>query len=84
MMRKSLSSPSQFEKMPSYLGHLFRLSYYQEDNYPYSDVILKYNVEEKNKLFQQCRDHFGLHSVPDRDDKETRQQYIKWSTSSTV
>jgi hypothetical protein len=84
MMRKTLSSPSQFEKMPSYLGHLFRLSYYQQDNYPYSNIILKYSIEEKYQLFQQCRDQFGMHSIPDRDDKETRQQYIRWSNPPAV
>lgn len=75
MMRKQLSSPADLQYMPSFLGHVFRLAYFGYDDYNY-DQAAKLDVEGKHALWSKCRSHFGMHSVPDRDDK-SRQQYTK-------
>lgn len=73
MLRKSLSGPTDLEFMPSLLGHIFRIAYYGFDKYDYK-TALEASVVEKDKLWKNCRHHFGMHSVPDQYDK-SRQQY---------
>jgi len=75
MMRKSLGSPKDFDYMPSFLGHVFRMAYYGHDDFPYEQHWYNTTVGEKNHIWKSCRDHFGMHLTPDRDDN-SRQQYI--------
>jgi hypothetical protein len=78
MLRKQLSSPDQFAHMPSYLGHIFRLSYQNNDPIEfYRKIFYETNAEEKMKIFSACREQFGMYGVPDKDNKD-RQQYIQW------
>jgi hypothetical protein len=43
----------------------------------YRKVVDVYSIDERNKLFQSCREQFGMYSVPDPNDKINRQQYIQ-------
>lgn len=82
MMRKNLHNVQQFDSMPSYLGRIFRISYYQSDNFPYGKVVNEYSLEQKNALFKACRDQFGMHSRPEKESlEENRQQYVRWRYS---
>lgn len=76
-MRKSLGSPEDLNVMPSYLGRLFRLTYYGYDSFNYNDYTrnLKDHTE-REAMWKKCRDHMGMHMVRDADsDRKQRQQY---------
>jgi hypothetical protein len=81
MMRKSLGSPQDLDKLPSLLGRIFRIALYGRDSFDYTTP---YGASEETKLaaWKSCRDAMGMHSVPERDvstveDGSTRQQYVR-------
>lgn len=78
MMRKQLGSPEDLERMPSYLGHVFRLTYYGHDSFDYAKLINAASDGERDASWQKCREQLGMHMVPDPDyDALHRQQYTK-------
>lgn len=87
-MRKALNSPHDLQRMPSLLGRIFRIALYGADDYDYSSYASN-SVDAKNKVWQTCRDHLGMHSTPDRQEQQlqysgsaasSRQQYTTLST----
>lgn len=77
MMRKSLGGPEDLSVMPSYLGHLFRVVYYGYDDFDYDALLQNLRDHtEREAVYKKCRDHMGMHMVPDADnDRIHRQQY---------
>lgn len=85
MMRKSLGSPADLDKLPSLLGRIFRIALYGRDNFDYQSLVAA-TPDTKLAAWKSCRDAMGMHSVPERDvstpeDGSTRQQYIhqRWT-----
>lgn len=84
MMRKSLGSPDDLNRLPSLLGRIYRIALYGRDTYDYSHLISA-TTEERNQAWQQCREAMGMYSVPERDTSDvdhgsSRQQYVqKWT-----
>ncbi len=75
MMRKHLGSPDDLQKMPSLLGRIFRIALYGRDDFNYAQFFSGVATDEtRNAAWKTCRDHLGMHSTPDPDDKN-RQQY---------
>ncbi len=79
MMRKHLGTPEDLDVMPSYLGHIFRLSYYGSDNFDYGKYLKSGSTdEERDASWKKCRDHMGMYMTPDPDyEREHRQQYTR-------
>jgi hypothetical protein len=85
MMRKQLGSPEDLDKLPSYLGHIFRLSYYGYDSFNYEQHINAVSgsteVEkdlERDRVWKKCRDEMGMYGIPDRNyELQHRQQYSR-------
>ncbi len=84
MMRKSLGSPDDLQRLPSLLGRILRIALYGWDNYDYEGLIAA-SAEAKLQAWKSCKEGMGMYSVPERDGSEldsasTRQQYVqKWT-----
>jgi hypothetical protein len=62
------------DELPSLLGHYFRMALHNgTDAYPYTESF-KADGQAKLKLWQDCRNNYGIHLVPESYNE--RQQYI--------
>lgn len=71
MMRKNLGGPNDLNDLSSLLGHYFRLAYFHQDNFDYQNLV-KMSLDDKLKLWTNCKNKFGIHYTPNDD----RQQYV--------
>jgi hypothetical protein len=84
MMRKSLGSPDDLQRLPSLLGRIFRIALFGRDLFDY-EALVAAPAESKLQAWKTCRENMGMYSVPERDSSEldsasTRQQYVqKWT-----
>lgn len=68
MMRKQLNSPADLQKLPSFLGHVFRTAYFGRDDYDYS-----ISAAEGLSRYKECRDFLGMYTPP-----EVLQEHEHW------
>lgn len=61
MMRKSLGGPQDLEKMPSFLGHLFRLAFFGVDSFDYDHMLKAKEDSVRVQAYQACRNHLGMY-----------------------
>lgn len=76
MLRKHLNSPADLEKMPSFLGHVFRLAYYGKDDFDYTALKDGSDALRLDK-YKTCREFLGMYTPPEEVSKlpHERQQY---------
>ena len=63
-MRKLLSEPLDFAKMPSMLGSIFRNAYYGNDDFEYKKLAHS-SDEDKLASWQECRGFLGMTGTPE-------------------
>ena len=84
-MRKNLGSPADLNKLPSYLGHVFRSALNDGvDSFDYQSLHTVGAGEQQEavklrmeKAWAECRDAMGMHMPPDLSSTD-RQQYVSW------
>jgi Glycosyltransferase sugar-binding region containing DXD motif len=75
MMRKTLSSPADLQKMPSLLGRVFRTAALGSDEFDYS-ALVRASDAVKDESWAACRSMLGMHSPPPDPSDASRQQYL--------
>ncbi|RYH30465.1 hypothetical protein EON65_05100 [archaeon] len=75
MLRRQLNSPDELAKMPSYLGHIFRLAYYGQDDFDY-EALHAASEAERLAAYTKCREFLGMHTPPDQ--LQDHEQHLPW------
>ncbi len=82
MMRDTLKSPEDLQKMPSLLGRIFRIALYGHDDFNYQQYLKRSIAghEVRNSAWATCTKLLGLHQalqVPASSPDLTKNQIVQ-------